>query len=99
MSTDNPLPHDSDIVSVKDEETGETVRGVVVKLLHSDEPPCYYRLADGSQITHRVTMSQVIRFVDRWNADGSPRYQVTMNGSLTINSPKNLKKSGDTDGS
>ena len=79
-------------VKVRDDKTGEMVDGEVVKVTKADEPFSYITLEDGTTVTTRTTVLQVVRFVDRWDDKGNPRYSISLNGITTINSPETLRK-------
>ena len=82
----------SEKVKVKDSNTGEEVDGFVVKVTKADEPFSYITLEDGTTITIRNNILQVIRLIDRWDDNGNPMYNITGNNSISITSPNGLKR-------
>ena len=79
-------------VKVKNSKTGEEVEGLVVKVTKADEPFSHITLEDGTEITMRTNVAQIIRLIDRWDEKGNPVYSVEANGSITINAPDELKR-------
>ena len=79
-------------VKVKNSKTGEEVEGLVVKVTKADEPFSHITLEDGTEISMRTNVTQVIRLVDRWDEKGNPVYSIEANGSTVINTPDNLKR-------
>lgn len=79
-------------IKVKDQTTGKMVDGEVVKIVEAVEPQSYVTLEDGTVITSRTTVSQVVRLVGKWSKDGTPTYNITANGTLTVNAPEHLMK-------
>ena len=82
-------------IKVKDQTTGEMVDGEVVKIVEAVEPQSHVTLEDGTMITSRLTISQVVRLVDKWGDDGAPTYSITANGATTVNAPEHLMKVAD----
>ena len=79
-------------VKVKNSKTGEEVDGLVVKVTKADEPFSHITLEDGTEITMRTNVTQIIRLIDRWDEKGNPLYNIEANGSMVITSPDNLKR-------
>ena len=79
-------------VKVKDANTGEMIDGVVVKVVQADEPFSYITLEDGTTITMRSNVNQVIRLIDKWDDSGNPIYSISAGGSISITAPDKLKK-------
>ena len=67
---------------------------VIVRVKEALEPFTYITLEDGTTLTMRTTVLEVARFLDRWDKNNNPVYNVTSQGSLTIAAPDSLKKSG-----
>ena len=80
------------IVKMKDAKTGAIVDGRPVKIVKADEPFSYFTLEDGTEITMRTTVSQIIRHIDQWDDRGSPVYTITAHGTTTFTSPNNLMR-------
>ena len=82
-------------VKVQDAITGEPVDGVVVKVVKTEEPFSHLTLEDGTEVSIRTTVTQVVRLLDRWNDNGEPMYTLTFNASITTHAPSALKKNGE----
>ena len=80
------------VVQVADKETGKLIDGKVVKVVKADEPFSYIKLEDGTEISIRSNVTQIIRLVDRWHKNGNPMYQIEARASVTTNSPASLKR-------
>ena len=80
------------IVKVKDVQTGKMVDGQTVRIRTAEEPFSHITLEDGTEITMRTTITQVIRHIGQWDDKGNPRYTITATGSTTITSPDELKR-------
>ena len=89
--------HVSMTVKTKDPNTGDLVDAHVVKVENADEPFSYITLEDGTELTMRTNVTQVLRLKDTWYKDGSPIYEIKANGNITITSPDKLKKKTSTD--
>lgn len=85
-------------VKVKDQKTGEMVDGEVIKVVHANEPFSHVTLEDGTEITMRTTVLQIVRILNKWDEQGNPVYSIDAAGSVSINSPDHLKKA-ESDGS
>ena len=85
------------VVQVTDQKTGKLLDGKVIKVVKADEPFSYIKLEDGTEITMRTNVTQVIRLLDRWDENGYPMYTIEARGSLTTNSPTSLKRVPDDD--
>ena len=68
------------------------VEGEVTHITAAQELPSYVTLEDGTDITHRASVLEVVRIKDRWDAQGNPAYNVTVNATIAINSPESLRK-------
>ena len=79
-------------VRVKDKKTEEMVDGEIIEIVEAKEPLSYVTLKDGTIITSKMSVTQVIRLVDRWDDEGKPAYSIALSGSTTINSPGHLEK-------
>ena len=79
-------------VRVKDQKNEEMVDGEIIEVVEAKEPLSYVTLKDGTIITSKLSVTQVIRLVDRWDDEGKPVYSLTISGSTTINSPGHLGK-------
>ena len=84
-------------VKVRDSKTGNMVDGTIVKVVSAEEPFSHIVLEDGTTITMRTNIIQVVRHVDSWDDKGNPIYSVEANGSMTITCPDDLRKAP-TDG-
>ena len=80
------------IVRVKDTQTGEMVDGEMVRIRTAEEPFSHITLEDGTEITMRTTIIQVIRHINQWDDNGNPRYTISATGSTAITSPDKLKR-------
>ena len=74
------------------ENPSQKVPGTIVKIEKSEEPHSYVHLEDGTLITLKQSVLEVVRITDRWDQNGQPVYSVTQNITLSINSPPNLQK-------
>ena len=81
-------------VKIPDPDTGEMVDGVVVRVVKTDEPFSYFTLEDETEVSIRITVSQVVRLLGLWNDDKEPKYAFTFNVNTTSVSPSALKKDG-----
>ena len=81
-------------IRVVDQATNETVDAVPVKVTKVEEPFLYAELEDGTNVTVRTTLSRVIRLLDRWDARGEPRYDISFNVNMTVDAAPHLKKDG-----
>lgn len=79
------------VVQVTDQKTGKLVDGKVIKVVKADEPFSYIELEDGTEITMRTNVTQVIRLLDRWDKNGNPVYTIEAHGISRTNSPDSLK--------
>ena len=79
------------VVQVTDQKTGKLIAGKIIKVFKADEPFSYIELEDGTEISMRSNVTQVIRLVDRWDKNGNPVYTIEARGSVTTNSPASLK--------
>ena len=79
-------------VKVQDAQTGKLVDGRAVRIEKAEEPFTHITLEDGTEITMRMTVIQVIRHVDQWDDDGNPRYTINASSTTTITSPEELKR-------
>ena len=68
------------------------VAGVRVKVVEATEPFSYIKLEDGTEITIRNTVIEILRLEDRWDPQGNPIYNVTSQGTLTVDVPADLRK-------
>ena len=73
-------------VRVKDPKTEEMVDGEIIEIVEAKEPLSYVTLKDGTIITSKMSVNQVIRLVDRWDDEGKPVYSIAVSASTTINS-------------
>ena len=81
-------------VKVLDTDTDEMVDGVVVRVVKTDEPFSYFTLEDETEVSIRITVSQVVRLLGRWNDDKEPKYTFKFNVNVTSVAPSALKKDG-----
>lgn len=76
-------------------------RMVDAELVHVDqinEHQNTYILSDGTVMSMRTVVVNVLRLINRWNADGQPIYLVQSNNTMQVNAPeKLLEGSGDGD--
>lgn len=79
-------------VKVRDSKTGNMVDGKVVKVVNAEEPFSHIVLEDGTTITMRTNIIQVVRHLNSWDDKGNPIYSVEANGSMTITCPDNLRR-------
>ncbi len=75
-------PHDS----------SKQAEATVVKVTEANEPFTYITLEDGTTLTMRMTVLEVVRFIDCWDEDNNPIYSVNGRGSLSIAIPDHLKR-------
>lgn len=68
------------------------VDGKVVKVVSAEEPFSHIVLEDGTTITMRTNIIQVVRHLNSWDDKGNPIYSVEANGSMTITCPDNLRR-------
>ena len=66
------------------------VEGDLVRVASAEEPTSYLTLEDGTEITHRTSVLEVVRIADRWDSEGKPVYSFTVNGTIKIDVPPNL---------
>ena len=91
---ENPEQPSSPLVfKVKNQKTGEFQDGYVVKVIEAREPFSYLKLEDGTEITMRTNVVQIIRLADTWDDSGNPSYNFEISSTITVNSPLELKKS------
>ena len=64
----------------------------VVRVVKAHEPPSYITLEDGTEVTMKNSVSQIIRHLDQWGENGKPIYTIEASTTITINSPDHLKK-------
>ena len=74
------------------ENPGVRVEGELVRIESTQEMPSYVTLEDGTEITLRTTVLEIVRIKDRWDAQGNPSYSITVNGTININAPESLRK-------
>ena len=79
-------------MKVKDPKTGKMIKGQVVKVVKAVEPFSYITLEDGTEVTVRTNVTQVVRLLDQWNEGGAPVYQITANSTITFNSPDEIRR-------
>ena len=72
--------------------TGKNVDGDLVKVVKAVEPFTYITLEDGTEITVRTTVTEVVRQIGQWNNNGDPIYNIAFNTSITTDVPKSLRK-------
>ena len=77
---------------VKHPTTGEDVDAVAVKVKDASEQFSYLTLEDGTEITMRMNVNQVVRLLDAWDEQGNPMYSIDCGATLNITSPENLKR-------
>lgn len=85
-------PSDRPIIKVKNSKTGEFQDGYVVKVTDTREPFSYLTLEDGTEITLRNTVVQVIRLIDVWDDTGNPSYNLDLNCSIKVTAPPGAQK-------
>ena len=90
-------PAQSLIVKVKNTKTGKLQDGHIVKVIEAREPFSYLVLEDGTEVTMRTTVVQVVRLIGEFDDKGNPTYNFDMSGTITVNSPPELKKSATED--
>lgn len=73
--------------------SGKVVDGTWVGIAESTERFSDVKLDDGTQLRVRTVIQEVIRFDNRWDANGNPMYSVTSATMPTVlDSPEVLKK-------
>ncbi len=75
----------SNTVRIKAPKTGKTVDGQVIKVVKADEPFSCITLEDGTEISMRTTVIQVVRHKNQWDEYGNPIYTIDANGTITVN--------------
>ena len=73
-------------------DSNKQVTGVRVRVLEATEPFSYIKLEDGTELTLRITVIEILRLEDRWDAKGNPIYNVTSQGTLMVDAPADLRK-------
>ena len=73
-------------------DSNKQVTGVRVRVLEATEPFSYIKLEDGTELTLRSTVIEILRLEDRWDAKGNPIYNVTSQGTLMVDAPADLRK-------
>ena len=68
------------------------VDGTVVKVVDAKEPFSFLTLEDGTEVTLRNTVVEVVRVLERWDGQGQPVYSVTSQGTITVTAPEDLRK-------
>lgn len=79
------------------ENPGKKVWGEVIGIVRTEEPFSHAELEDGTKLTARLSFTEVVRLDDKWNKDGTPIYNITQNGTLSIAPPEHLMRGGDAD--
>ena len=75
------------------DDPGRHVEGELVRIADVREgPPSYVTLDDGTELTHRVSVLEVVRVKDRWDAKGNPLYSITINATLQVTAPESLRR-------
>jgi len=78
---------------VPDPDGGEKkVEAVVVPVTEAQEPFSRISLEDGTVLSVRTTVVEVVRFPDKWDNDGNPIYNATFQTSVNTASPDELRK-------
>ena len=85
-------------VKVQDTKSGKMVDGQVIRVVRADEPFSHLELEDGTTITMRTNVVQIVRHLNSWDDKGNPVYSIEANGSITITCPDNLRKAPEDDG-
>ena len=68
--------------------------GTVVKVVKAEEPHSYVHLEDGTVLTSKNSILEVIRIDDRWDDHGQPIYNITQSASLIVTAPEELMREG-----
>lgn len=74
------------------EQPGESIEGTVAKITRVEEPFSYAYLEDGTVITSKSSIMEVVRVDGRWDKHGNPHYSITQNISLNVTTPPHLIK-------
>ena len=74
------------------DDPAKQVEAVTVRIAKSEEPFCYFTLEDGTELTLRTIVTEVLRLVDKWDEAGRPMYKITSQATITIASPEDLDR-------
>ena len=70
-------------VKARDSRTGDIVEGTVIDIIDAKEPFSRVQLANGTEISIRLAVSQVIR-LDISDEEGNPQYNITSQMMVNI---------------
>ncbi len=74
------------------ENPKERIGGESIRIMDSQEKPSYVMLEDGTEIMAKISIIGAVRIDDRWDRDGNPSYNLTLNTMFSVSSPENLRK-------
>jgi len=64
----------------------------LVRIKDAKEPFCYVELEDGTTLTMRTSIMEVLRVLERWDKNGNPVYNITTQSSVSTSYPEHLRK-------
>jgi hypothetical protein len=79
---------------IKISHEGRDVEAERVEVVSSQEQRSTYNLSDGTTLSLRTIVIDVLRLVDVWNDDGDPVYVVRSSPTLSADVPLELRKRG-----
>lgn len=76
----------------KVQHEGQTYDGVDVSITSSNENWNEYLVSDGSVVRVKLVATEVIRLVDRYDADDNPVYLVRSTNIMTVHASEGLRR-------
>jgi len=74
------------------DDPNKSVQGEIVRVNNFQDRPSRITLEDGSEITLRITVGEVVFIRDRWDNKGEPIYSVNLNPAIDVSAPEKLRK-------
>ena len=68
------------------------VEGEAIRIVSVQDLPSYLTLEDGTEMTYRTTVLEVVRVKDRWDDQDDPIYSTTANVAVSLSVPESLKR-------
>ena len=71
---------------------GKLKDATLVPIEESQEKSSTYRLADGSEITLRIVVTEIWRFDGEYDQEGNPAYLIKSGNMATVHAPETLRR-------